>query len=105
MVAFILSFIAGLLLYIGLSLLSTHKKISDSLYKMSEQEAQLIELTRKNTEVLSQTQLRGEELHELQKQRLMLELSAIQKMVDKRDAAVNDQITDAVTQAKPKTKK
>jgi hypothetical protein len=35
----------------------------------------------------------------------MLELSAIQKMVEKKPSTVNDQITDAVTQTKPKTKK
>jgi predicted PurR-regulated permease PerM len=105
MIAFILSFIAGLGLYLGISLVQQLKSLNKSITEMVLQEGELIKLTAKNTEVLSQNQLRGEELHELQKQRLMLELSAIQKMVEKKPSTVNDQITDAVTQTKPKTKK
>lgn len=70
----------------------------------------LVSLTQKNVELIKANFGKAGELHELQKHRLMLELDAIQKMVDKRADSeakarpnpVNDQITDAVTQSKPK---
>jgi predicted PurR-regulated permease PerM len=69
MVVFILSFIAGLGVYIGISLVQQLKAINKSLTEIVFQEGELIKLT------------------------------------TKKPSEVNDQITDAVTQAKPKTKK
>lgn len=118
MTLFVLSFIAGILLFIGVAFINELKALNKTEARIAAQQDILIDLTQKNVELGRTNFGRAEELHELQKHRLMLELDAIQKMIDKnkptnqrpdseakaRPNAVNDQITDSVTQSKPQSK-
>jgi hypothetical protein len=118
MTLFVLSFIAGILLFIGVAFINELKALNKTQARLAAQEDILIDLTQKNVELIRANFGRAEELHELQKHRLMLELDAIQKMIDKNKPTnerpdseakpkanpVNDQITDSVTQAKPQSR-
>lgn len=118
MTLFVLSFIAGILLVVGVGLVNELKALNKTQARLAAQEDILIDLTQKNVELIRANFGRAEELHELQKHRLMLELDAIQKMIDKNKPTnerpdseakpkanpVNDQITDSVTQAKPQSR-
>lgn len=118
MTLFVLSFIAGILLFVGVAFINELKALNKTQARLAAQEDILIDLTQKNVELSRANFGRAEELHELQKHRLMLELDAIQKMIDKNKPTnerpdseakpkanpVNDQITDSVTQAKPQSR-
>jgi hypothetical protein len=118
MTLFVLSFIAGILLFIGVAFINELKALNKTEARLAAQQDILIDLTQKNVELIRANFGRAGELHELQKHRLMLELDAIQKMIDKNKPTnerpdseakpkanpVNDQITDSVTQAKPQSR-
>ena len=118
MTLFVLSFIAGILLFIGVAFINELKALNKTEARLAAQQDILIDLTQKNVELIRANFGRAEELHELQKHRLMLELDAIQEMIDKNKPTnerpdseakpkanpVNDQITDSVTQAKPQSR-
>jgi ABC-type protease/lipase transport system fused ATPase/permease subunit len=116
MTLFVLSLIAAILLFVGIALINEVKALNKTAARHAAQQDILVDLTQKNVELIKANFGRASELHELQKHRLTLELNAIQQMSEKNKPTnerpdceaqpkanpVNDQITDSVTQSRPK---
>lgn len=97
----ILALIAGILIILGVSLINELKSINANLSRQCAQNELSVACSRTSLDILRNNYTINKEMSDLQKNRMMEELTILAKKVP---AAVNDQITDSVTQ-KPNPKK
>ena len=101
MIVIVLTLIAGILIVLGVSLINELKSINANLSRQCAQNELSVACSRTSLDILRNNYTINKEMSDLQKNRMMEELTILAKKVP---AAVNDQITDSVTQ-KPNLQK
>ena len=101
MVAILLSIIAGILIIVSVALINELRAMNYNLNRHCAQNELQVNHTRMSLDILRSNYNLNKEVSELQRSKVMEELTNLAKA---NPAAVNDQITDAVTQ-KPIRKK